>query len=103
MLKDFFSHLFEDYIYDFRRKPRDKSFSWIKFFRKFILLLLITMDAIPPPVVLFAQGEYTLMLRAVIHRTTKNVQDYYSHYEDQRKLIEAYGTEQSKPENTPAP
>jgi hypothetical protein len=80
MFKDYFLHLFEDYIYDFRHMPRDTYFSWIKVFRTPIRLLLITKVAIPPSIVPSAQGEDAFMLRAVVHRTTKEVHDYCSQY-----------------------
>jgi hypothetical protein len=60
------------------------------------------MVAIPPPAIPFAQGEDVLMMRAVVHRTKKEVEDYFLHYKDQRRLVASLGTEQSKPENKPA-
>jgi len=60
------------------------------------------MVAIPPPLVPFAPGEDASRLRLVVDRTTKEVEDFNSHYEDQRKLDATLGTEHSKPENKPA-
>ena len=52
-----------------------------------------TSTAVP-----FAVLEDVSRLRAVVDRSTKEVKDYTTQYEDQYKLVKALGTDRNKPE-----
>ena len=47
----------------------------------------------------FAVSKDVSRLRTVVDRSTKEVKDYTSKYEDQYKLVEALGIDRNKPEN----
>ena len=57
------------------------------------------IDASTSTVVPSAQEEDGLLLRAVVVRTTQEVKDYTTQYEDHCKLDDAIGTALNTPEN----
>ena len=57
------------------------------------------ISSITPPAVPFAQGQDARRLRAVVGRTATEVKHYTIQYEEQRKMVEAFGTRQSAPES----
>ena len=63
-------HLFEDYIYDYRHKPRFFRISRFDFFRQFIVIVYNIMVASTSAAVPCAQDEDGSRLRAVLDRTT---------------------------------
>jgi hypothetical protein len=103
LFKDYFLHLFEDYFYDYSHKTRYFLILRIKFLRYFILPFNITMATSTAPATSFAQGQDVSRLRAIVDRSSKDVKDYATQYEDQRAIVESLSTEaQADPVNKPS-
>ncbi len=55
------------------------------------------------PATSFAQGQDVSRLRAIVDRSSKDVKDYATQYEDQRAIVESLSTEaQADPVNKPS-
>jgi hypothetical protein len=94
LFEDYFSHLFKDYIYDFRNNGRLILISTAKNSRYFIQVGIMSILPASSTAVPFAQGHDVSRLRAAVDMSAQEIKDYTQEYEDERAIVEALSAAQ---------